>query len=311
MNVPAAAARRLDAYLREVETHLAHHGPQERRELLEELRAHVLEALHRQGGSPPTVEDVERVLAGMDAPECFAASAPAARAAAAPPTTGRGGSRWFLLGLGLLLVNAYGVWRWTRPPAGPPAPVVTNGVPADVSRPAAALPVLRLAAIEQVNLTATREATLRLIFTAAPARDALPRFLSLSEEGDPELTYQLFGHAGSNVVLIQTEVISHDRFDYRLAAGLPAEEAGIAPGEEQAGAVPVRSQFQFQRLEAESPPFESCELRALFNSRPDANALASFVAIDPPVAFTAELLDSWRGGGMRLQGAFRLARCTR
>ena len=51
--------------------------------------------------------------------------------------------RWFALGLALLLVNTYGVWKWTRPPAPVPEPV-EKAPPAE--RPAER--VLRLRGVE-------------------------------------------------------------------------------------------------------------------------------------------------------------------
>ncbi len=304
MNLPAAAAQRLDSYLRAVEHNLAHKSPAVRRELLDELRDHALEALLRQGGDSPTSADVERVLATMDAPECFAET-PVQTPTALAPAPARASFAWLLLALGFLLVNAYGVWRLSHPPEGTPIQATTNAV-VDASQPAPAQAPLQILHYEQVNVSAAREVTLRLVFSAAPNRDQLPQYLALSEEGDPELAYELVGRAGSNVVLIKTETVSHDRFDIHLKPGLTGADSSAAPGIEQKTTVGVRSDFEFQRMEANTPSFEGCELRALFNSKPDMNQdAASLVAVDPAVTFTVSLLDGWRGSGLRINGRFK------
>ena len=300
MNLPAPAAQRLARYLHEVELHLAHKSPAVRRELLNELRDHALEALRHARCVEPTVADVERVLATMDEPACFAENPNPAPAP--PPSSAR--LPWLAIALAFLAVNTYGVWKWTRPPAPPPAALPVAG-PVDISQPAAVRPLLSLTQVEQINLTAAREVTLRLVFSAPPDRLALPSLLRLSEEDDPELTYELVGQAGSNVVLIKTEMVNHDTFNLRLAAGLASLDHAFAPGGEQSTTVAVRTDFQFLRMEAESPAFESCELRILFNARAEANGLAALVEVDPPVAFNAEVLDSWRGNGVRLTGDFK------
>ena len=68
------------------------------------------------------LEVVNQVLAEMDAPETFAEAAAegiAATAAAVAPVVGRRGTcRWFWLAVAFLLVNTYGVWKWTHPEGG-------------------------------------------------------------------------------------------------------------------------------------------------------------------------------------------------
>jgi hypothetical protein len=303
MNLPADAARRLDAYLREVESHLAHQDPRVRRELLDELRAHVLEALQAQGGTNPTVADVERVLADMDTADCFAAPAsapsapPAAHAARYLPLVPAGPR----LPAGQRVRGLEMAARDRDPGAGRQPGLARRCEPARRGPPAAAARRPRTG--QPVGL-AQRDVAIGL-HRGAGSRDALPRFLRLSEDGDPELSYELVGRAGSNVVLIQTETIARDTFQYRSRRG-PAFARPRRRTSGGAGRARWRctSQFQFQRLEAESPPFGACELRAIFNSRPDPNAPESFIAVDPPVSFTAAPLESWRGGGLRLVGDF-------
>ena len=306
MNLSAAASNRLDDYLREVEQNLLPKSPAVRRELLDELRAHALEALRRSGSTEPTVADVEKVLATMDAPSCFAdpipssPNPPISQSSQSPSSL----SPWFLLALAFLFVNAYGVWKWipSRPAVGlTPTVVVADSASNTVER----VP-LQLRSFEQVNLSVDREVTLRLIFNATPSRDQLPNYLALSEEGDPELTYELVGRAGTNVVLIKTEVVNNDRFALLLKGGLPCADGTALPGLEQKAVVPVRGDFEFQRMEAESPSFDGCQLRVTFNATPAGQQeLTSLVSVEPAVKFTVEPLPSWWGSGFRLVGAFK------
>ena len=306
MNLPDPAAQRLERYLREVEQHLAHKSPAVRRELLNELRDHALEALHRQGGTTPTAADVERVLADMDAPDCFAeiAAPPVAvTAPPLPPARSNAARRWesaLVILAAFMIGYAVAVWqvRTTAPKkVALVQPVVeTNTVPE--------LMPIELLQIEQVNLTAAREATFRLVFSGNPDRESLLRLLHLTVNDEKAVPFELVGQAGSNVVLIKTGAVTYDRLDLELAPGLGSREARFAPGVGQSAILAVRSDFQFRRLEPDSPPFAAAQIRILFNALPEVNGLADFVSVEPPVRFTVERLDSWYGSGLTLTGDF-------
>lgn len=299
MNLSDPVVRRLEDYLREVEKNLAHKSPAVRRELLEQLRAHALEGLRRQGGENPGVGEVERVLADMDAPECFADS-PALAAPAVPEPSRPARSRWFrLLPVLLAFVLGYGVavWRTPRPaPAGDPAADVEAVEEED------ALALLR---VEQVNLNAAREATLRLVFNAAPNRESLTRLLRLSVKHDPDLAYTVLGQAGSNVVLIKTATLALDQVDLHLAPGLVVNTPGFQPGVEQSVTLTIQRDFHFQQMSAESPAFSACALQVTFNAMPEVHELARYFTVEPPVKFTAERLEWWQGSGVSLVGDFQ------
>jgi hypothetical protein len=74
-------------------------------------------------------------------------------------------------------------------------------------------PPLLLGQVEQINLTAAREVTFRLIFNGTPDREALPRLLRLTDQDDAKVDYTLLGQAGSNVVLIQTGTLAYDQIN--------------------------------------------------------------------------------------------------
>lgn len=72
MNTPAKGRRLIDRYLSQVERALAHHDPDERREILDGLRAHVYDELtNRTPSGSPSMDEVRAVLSGMDAPQSY------------------------------------------------------------------------------------------------------------------------------------------------------------------------------------------------------------------------------------------------
>ena len=154
-----AAERRVEDYLRAVEGHLAHKPAGVRKDVVAGLRSQIAEALQRlelEGGEIG-LEVVERVLADMDPPETFAEAAVevagAAAAVLAPQALRTRPGRWFALGLAFLLVNTYGVWKWTRPAAPAPVPGPAETAP-PADRPVER--VLRLRGEEQVDVSSDR-----------------------------------------------------------------------------------------------------------------------------------------------------------
>jgi hypothetical protein len=107
----------VEQYLQRVAEQLAGRPERERREILDALRRHIADAL-RGRSDHPTAEDVEAVLATMDAPEDY--GDPPADTVSLAATRRRGDGRWFLLALAFLALNGWVAWRVTRP--GAPAP---------------------------------------------------------------------------------------------------------------------------------------------------------------------------------------------
>ena len=309
MKWSGAAERRVEEYLGAVEKQLAHKPAGVRKDVVGGLRNQISEALRRlelEGGEIG-LEVVERVLAEMDPPETFAEAAAevaAEAAVAVAPKLARGGAaRWFWLGVAFLLVNAYGVWKTTRP-LPPPAP------PAEES-PAAAEPekvferVLRLRSVEQVDVSTDREVTLRLAFSDEPDRNQLTRFLHLTAPGQGEVKYWLMGAAGSGAVMIETEPVLVDALEYVLEPGLPSV-GGVKPEDApRRGTLAMTMNLTLRGLKAETPSFDAPELWADFTSFPDANGLKDFVAVAPATEFTVEAVDEWRRSGLVLRGAFK------
>ena len=92
--------KRIRGYLDAVRAHLGHHAEPERVEILQNLEAHVREALAARGEAP-SPEDLEAVLAEMDPPETYG-QAPAGAAACLPLPNAR--FCWMPVLVGILLV---------------------------------------------------------------------------------------------------------------------------------------------------------------------------------------------------------------
>ena len=299
MNPTADLTRRIDVYLDAVERNLAHKPDAVRRDILAGLREHIGEALRREGDTP-SPGAIERILGGMDAPEDFAEDfaetvvedAPRPESSASSvPRSSRLSHRGFALAVAFLLVNAYGVWKWTA--ARPPTSSAVSNAPA----------VLQLLKVEQMNWSAGRELTLRLAFNAAPNRDLLARFLHLSTPHQPEVAYRLQGPAGTNAIWIETAPIADDHVKYVLDEGFPGQ-AGVAPSEQTyAASLQLAPSFYLVRLSARSPAFDPPVLQADFNAYPDSNGLDAFVEIDPAVRCTFDGSGGWHG--LRIAGDFK------
>jgi uncharacterized protein YfaS (alpha-2-macroglobulin family) len=309
MKWSGAAERRVEEYLGAVEKHLAHKPATVRKDVVGGLRNQISEALNRLGteGGEIGLDVVERVLAEMDPPETFAEAAAevaAEAAVAVAPKLARGGSsRWFWLGVAFLLVNAYGVWKTTRlePPVAPPA----EETPA-VAQPAKAFDrVLRLRSVEQVDVSADREVTLRLAFNDEPDRNQLTRFFHLTAAGQGEVKYWLMGAAGSGAVMIETEPVLADNLEYVLEPGLPSATGSKPEDQPRRGTLAMTMNLSLRGVKAETPSFDAPELWADLTAFPDANGLKEFLAVEPATDFTVEAVDEWRRSGLVLRGAFQ------
>ena len=308
MKWSAAAERRVEEYLRAVEQHLAHKPAGVRKDVVAGLRNQIAEALQRLelAGGEVGLEVVERVLGDMDPPETFAEAAVevAGETAAvlAPQALRSRSGRWFALGLAFLVVNAYGVWKWTRLPA--PAPVKTEQVtPPPAERPIER--VLRLRGVDQVDVSADREVTLRLTFSDDPDRSQLTRFFHLTAEGQGEVKYWLMGATGPGEAIVETEPVLVEKLEYQLDPGLPAKGDSKPEDSPRHGTLTMEMNLQLRDLEAETPSFDPPQLWVDFNALPEANGVKDFVAVEPAVDFTVEVVDQWRHSGLVLRGGFK------
>ncbi len=110
MNLPDPLERRLLDYLDKVRRALADRPAALREAIAADLERQIRDAVaERAEDRAPNEGDLDAVLENMDPAEAFAA--PLDETAAAPAR--RFSNRWFFVALAFLLVNAWGVWRWT------------------------------------------------------------------------------------------------------------------------------------------------------------------------------------------------------
>ena len=165
-----------------------------RDEVVDGLRNQIAETLQKLevAGGEIGLEVVNQVLAEMDAPETFAEAAAegiAATAAAVAPVVARRGTwRWFWLAVAFLLVNTYGVWKWTHP-----EPVERPAGGEEPSEPVVYERVLRLRKVEQMDVSPERELMLTLTFSETPDRTQLTRHLHLLADGKEPVEYRIAG----------------------------------------------------------------------------------------------------------------------
>lgn len=302
--------QRVEAYLREVERHLAHKPAEVRQEVVAGLRDHIAEALRRAGEKGEEgLHVAERILAEMDPPETFAEAAAEVAlgvAAETAPEIGRVAARhWFALAVAFLLVNAYGVWRWTDYLSRAEAARQGESAAAVAENPRPVERVLRLRKVEQVDVSPEREIMLRFSFSDRPDRAQMTRFLRLSAPGQGEVDYQLAGTPEANILLVQTRPVLTEKLEYVLEAGLPSAADSQPTDKAERGSIKMEMNLLLRKVEAESPSFDSLILRADFNAIPDLNGLKEFISVEPAVDFTVEALDYWWWNGLQLRGDFQ------
>lgn len=73
MNTDPAIRQTVDVFLHRVDSHLANQTPEQKRDILADLEAHIYEGLaNRAADRQPTIEDLQAVLTEMDQPESYA-----------------------------------------------------------------------------------------------------------------------------------------------------------------------------------------------------------------------------------------------
>lgn len=218
-----------------------------------------------------------------------------------------------LFWLGLAAVNAgviaaigVGAWQWAERHAArsqaqavaPEAPArfleLVDAVPA--TRDAADLPGLWLTFNEQVVpqaiashlslIAGTRELKRTIERVSPDGKQLLFRFAEPFGSGD--VTVRLAGGASTSGAL-------------DVAAPLPRLAREIT--------VRIQAQMALLRLEGESPADGDPSITARFTRLPDGEGAASFIVIEPPVAFRTEVVEGWHyDSGLRLCGPFEPGR---
>ena len=300
------AKQRVDEYLVAVERHLAHKPKAVRREVVAGLRNQIAETLQRleMAGGEIGRAVVDQVLADMDPPETFAEAAvevAVETAAAGVSAMARSGARrWFWLAVAFLMVNTYGVWKWTCPvPAAPGEDGGARGAPVVHE------PVLRLRKVEQLDVSPERELMLTLTFSTTPDRTQLTRHLHLLADGKERVEYRIVGTFATNSLVIETDPVLTEKLQYVLDEGMPAVGDCLPMDRAVQGWLAMSMNLMLQGIEANVPPFEQPSLRVKLNAMPEANSLKEYIQLKPAIAFTAEAEQSWDQRRVTVRGDFR------
>ena len=301
----ADVMRRVEAYLQEVERHLAGRTADVREEVVRGLRDHLLEAIRRvEESGPATIEQVEQIIAEMDPPETFAEAVMEggiAAIAAAGSKAGRGPlARWFLLGVAFLLINGYGVWRWTDYLSRIEAQGGKDTTVEETTRER----ILRLRKVEQMDVTKEREVMLRLMFSDRPARDQLSRYLHLKDSDGKKVSYQIMGSPEENALMVQTDPVLTEKLHYSLAAGFPCAGESEPMDAKREGSLKIEVNLVLQKIETESPAFDDLYLNCEFAALPVADKIKDYVEIVPEVKYHMEQSDYWWRRAVFLRGDF-------
>jgi len=301
---------RIRRYLDAVEKQIAAKPAAARREVIDGLRDQIAESLHRTGPEP-TIEDLERIIGEMDAPECFAEALQDPPPTGAAPAPKRGDLKWFLLAVAFLVVNIYGVIKWASPSAPDPDavfladPDATSGttelVPAESAEPAP----LRLIRAEQIDINSARELTLRFTFSSAPDRLLVSRFIKLNDQDGEDIRYTINPLSKSNEVIIRTESVFTPALMCMVDRGLPSISGG-APSEKPFYAnVGIEQNLAVRRINASLEAFEDPIITLSFTAQPDMESAARFIHVEPETAFTIAPGSSWNSAELALRGAFK------
>lgn len=304
MNLSANIQNRIDDYLRAVEAQLSDKSAAAKQELLTELQEHIAEALRKRSATP-TVADIDAVLAELDPPESYAEPTdtkplPSTQQSMPPPerpSRSSGSSKWFVVALVALALNAWAVWKLTHVPQ-----LQATSAPVKYLSTVAAPRALAMVAVQQVNLTAERELTLRLDFTSSPNRQQLKKFLFVFAEktGGARLDYELVGHAGQDSVLLRIADFQADKVCLEIQPGLTGDK--VTPSTTiQRVELGVSTKLMLEQLEPRAPSFEETKIACSFTEQIDASTAADFIQISPPVKFNMECSWSW----LHLSGSFQ------
>lgn len=311
--------RREEAYLAAVEAAMVERPAGVRQEVLAELKDQLEEAVGQMEpmAGEGAEEALERVLAGMDAPEDFGGEgdggekdgADKAVAKTEAPTNasrrGPGGWLWFWLAVVFLLLNGYAVWRGGMGAARPDENGAGGAEAAAPTPEVVQQRVMRIRKVQTMNVSLEREVTLLLTFNSLPDRTQLARYLTLYAPGQGLVDFHVTGLMGSNTVAVETAPVMTEMLDWSLIAGMPSLEAGVVAMDQRAeGELKMEQNLVFRQAEANTQAFEEPYIRMYLNGYPDPDGLKRFVEVKPEVKFRVSSGRDYEGAYVELRGAF-------
>lgn len=219
--------------------------------------------------------------------------------------------------LGLALANAAlvaaiaaGAWHWSEWRV---STLRAHDIAAEMAEEPA-VRVLELTAAEAAPRDVADLPGMWLTFNERVAPDAITPHLSLMA-GKRELkrTVERASPDGKRFLIRFDEAFGAGDVVVRLAAGAPAvsaPDAGVAPSLVQwEVTVKIQAAMNLLRLTSYNPSDGDASIEAVFTRIPDAEKATPFLTVEPPVAFRAEAISSWRyDQGLRLCGPFEAGR---
>ncbi len=162
---------------------------------------------------------------------------------------------------------------------------------------------LTLTAVDQVDLSAERELTVRLTFNAAPSPQQLSSWVTITCDNEP-VRFDVVTRSPSGVVVLKTASITADACQFKIAKGLMPVHGTLGVPADITQSLPLLVGLQLRRCEPEVSAFEPAGIDVYFSTPLDLASAKNFIEIQPALDFSVERLGSWRGAGCTLNGAF-------
>ncbi len=162
---------------------------------------------------------------------------------------------------------------------------------------------LTLIAVDQVDLSAERELTVRLTFNAAPSPQQLSSLVTIACDNEP-VRFDIITRSPSGVVVLKTAGITADACQLKIAKGLVPAQGTLGVPADITKSLTLLVGLQLRKCEPSVPAFETASIDAYFSTPLDIASAKHFIDIQPALDFSVERLDSWRGAGCTLNGTF-------
>lgn len=167
---------------------------------------------------------------------------------------------------------------------------------------------LRLLAVEQADLDATRRVTVRLQFNAPPDRASLRRALRMTTGDNQPLEWEHLGGLDTAEVHVRTAPVPADRLTVHLAHDLAPASGTRGMESAQQRMLAIVDRLQFRRVHPVTPALGDPSIHVSFSEPIDIAQAQGFIEVNPSVPISLSSMSSWQGGGCILQGPFEPGR---
>ncbi|MCX7005100.1 MAG: MG2 domain-containing protein, partial [bacterium] len=162
---------------------------------------------------------------------------------------------------------------------------------------------LTLTAVDQLDLSAARELTVRLTFNAAPNPQQLAQFVTIICNNHP-VRFDIIRRTPDGLVTLKTASITADTCQFKIAKGLMPAQGTLGVPADITTSLTLLFGVQLRKCESSVSSFEASSIDAYFSTPLDLASAKNFIDIQPALDFSVERLGSWRGEGCTLNGAF-------